>query len=344
MLHPANWPISLIAAVFLAAIIIILLAGTKMTAFADRLADKTGLGEAMLGGVFLGASTSLPGVTASVTSALDGYPAMAVSNAVGGIAVQTVFLAFSDVFYRKANLEHAAASAENLVQATLLIALLSLLLLVSTGPAAIIGGIHPGTFLILLTYAGGIILVLRTRKRPMWKPRLTAVTVQDRAKENAESFSLFRLIGGFALCALSVFVAGIIVARSGGVLVERYGFSESVVGAFVVAIATSLPELVTCIAAVKRDALTLAVSDITGGNCFDVLFVCVADIFYRQGSIYSAVTPREIFTTSLAIMVNVLLLLGLIQRQERGIANIGFESFLIILVYLGGVLAISLAM
>jgi cation:H+ antiporter len=92
--------------------------------------------------------------------------------------------------------------------------------------------------------------------------------------------------------------------------------------------------------------LTLAVSDIVGGNFFDILFVFAADLVYLNGSIYHAegVGEPEEFLTALAILLNTTLLLGLLYRQRRGPANIGFESFLILLLYLGGFLTLTFLM
>ncbi len=92
----------------------------------DQLADRTGLGEATAGAVLLGAATSLSGSVLSVTAAYRGHPELAASNALGGIAVQTFFLAIADMVYRRANLEHAAASAPNMMQNGLLIRLLAI--------------------------------------------------------------------------------------------------------------------------------------------------------------------------------------------------------------------------
>ena len=49
------------------------------------------------------------------------------------------------------------------------------------------------------------------------------------------------------------------------------------------AVATSLPELVTTLAAVRRGAAQLAVGGIIGGNAFDVLFLSASDVAYRDG-------------------------------------------------------------
>ncbi|MDZ7725645.1 MAG: hypothetical protein U5R06_23180 [candidate division KSB1 bacterium] len=82
--------------------------------------------------------------------------------------------------------------------------------------------------------------------------------------------------------------------------------SETIAGGLFVGIATYLPELVTTVAAVRRRALTLAAGDIVGGNMFDVLFVCAADIAYSRGSLFhaSVVGHREIFLTGIAILLS----------------------------------------
>ncbi len=136
---------SLAITVFAVAALAITFVGTRLTTLTDRLADRTGLGEAFVGAVFLGAVTSLPGITASVVAAWGGRPEMALSNAIGGIASQTAFLALADNAYRKANLEHAAASVPNMMQAALLVVLLSLLITAMCTPDVSYFSIHPVT-------------------------------------------------------------------------------------------------------------------------------------------------------------------------------------------------------
>ena len=116
-------------ALFSACAAIIGIVGTRLARIVDDLADRTGLGEAIAGAVLLGMATSLSGIVVSVSSAWTGKPELAMSNALGGIAVQTLFLTIADMAYRRANLEHAAASLGNLIQGALLLCLLCLLLL-----------------------------------------------------------------------------------------------------------------------------------------------------------------------------------------------------------------------
>ncbi|HYZ27275.1 MAG TPA: hypothetical protein VE597_10235, partial [Geminicoccaceae bacterium] len=73
------------------------------------------------------------------------------------------------------------------------------------------------------------------------------------------------------------------VGEAASALVELTGLSQSAVGTVFAAVANSLPELVTAIAAVRIGAVNLAVGDVIGGNSFEVLFLAAADFFYRPG-------------------------------------------------------------
>ncbi|MEM6751417.1 MAG: sodium:calcium antiporter [Cyanobacteria bacterium P01_C01_bin.38] len=323
---------------FIIAAIVIGLVGTRMCKVADRLADATGWGEAVVGAVFLGGSTSLAGIVTSVTAAYGGHADLAVSNAVGGIAAQTAFLAIADMFYRKANLEHAAASIANLIQGTLLMSLLAIPLLASSSPQVSFWGIHPATFAIIGAYLFGLRLVSQAEEKPMWKPRYTEKTVEDEPPEITDiNVSLTRLWLEFSFYAIVLALAGYLIAQAGVFIAIETGLSESLVGGLFTAVSTSLPELVVTVAAVRQGALTLAVGGIIGGNCFDLLLLAFSDIAFRSGSIYAVISNNQIFVISLTILMTGILLLGLLQREKYGFANIGFESVLILLLYIGGI-------
>ncbi|MTW21105.1 sodium:calcium antiporter [Allochromatium palmeri] len=311
--------------------------GVKLTRFADALADLTGLGEAVFGAVLLGASTSFPGIVASVTAAASGHAELAVGNAVGGIAVQTVFLVAADLAHRRANLEHAAASVPNLINAALLCGLLALPLMAANGPSLTLLGLHPVSFLLLAIYVFGLRIAAESRDVPGWRPVRTRDTLEDQPKTSlVRQGGARRLWLGFAASVAVVGVAGWLVGIAGLALVRHTGLSETLVGSLFTATATSLPELVTAVAAVRQGALTLAVGGIIGGNTFDVLFLVFADAAYREGSIYHAMGMQSQFLISLSILLTAVLLLGLIRRERRGVANIGFESVAVLCFYLLG--------
>jgi cation:H+ antiporter len=221
------------------------------------------------------------------------------------------------------------------MQGTLLIMLLSFPLLAMTTPEIHFWGIHPVTPLMFVAYIYGMRIISLARTTPMWRPRQTSETQTDELDEETSKLSTRTLWIRFVVLAAIVGVAGWVVARSGVAIAEQTGLSQTAVGALLTAVATSLPELVTSIAAVRQQAQILAVSGIIGGNAFDTLFAAVADIAYREGSIYHAITQQQVFFITLTILMTSILLLGLLRREERGIANIGFESFFIALLYIG---------
>jgi cation:H+ antiporter len=126
------------------------------------------------------------------------------------------------------------------------------------------------------------------------------------------------------------------VGRTGITISEQTDLTATVVGVLLTATVTSLPELVTSVAAVRRGALALAVGEIIGGNAFDTIFIAFSDVFYRAGSIYHSIFQQQVFLISLTMMLTGVLLLGLLRREQQGFANIGFESALVLLLYVGG--------
>jgi cation:H+ antiporter len=319
--------------IFLASVLAILLAGRRLATAAETIADRSGIGQAITGGLFLGAATSLPGLVASITAAWQGFPQMAVANSVGGIAAQTAFLGVADICHRRGNLEHAAASLANLMQSGLLIALLSLPLLAASLPEWSALGIHPVTVLMVAFYCYGMLLSSRSKAEPMWHPHQTDVTQEDEEEQDTHGRSWLPELTVFLSLGLIVAVAGWMTAETGIVAIRRFGMSESLVGGLFTAVSSSLPELVTTIAAVRNGAYALAVGGIIGGNAFDTLFMAASDVAYRGGSIYHQMADQQVFLISLAILMTAILTMGLVKRERHGIANIGFESFGILMLY-----------
>ena len=337
---PATWPLWLVSAVLAGAALVICLAGTRLAHLADTLADRTGMGEIIAGALFVGASTSLPGVITSITTAAQNYPGLAIGNALGGLTAQTTFLAVADLAYRKANLEHAAASVTGLTQGTLLVSLLTLPLLAMAAPEFTILGVHPVSVLLFVSYGFGLHLLTQVEDQPMWSPVQTRQTQDEEeqaASTGTDERSTGRLWWTFLLYAALTAIGGYAVGESAAALVELTGLSQSAVGTVFAAVANSLPELVTAIAAVRIGAVNLAVGDIIGGNSFEVLFLAAADFFYRPGSIYHEFDGDNVFVAVLAILMTGILLLGMLRRERHGIGGIGFESALVLLLYAGSV-------
>ena len=171
---------------------------------------------------------------------------------------------------------------------------------------------------------------------PMWRAKDTDETELDEPEEET-AWQGSRTWLEFAGLALVAALTGFILAEAGVELADKSGLGQTAVGAIFTAVITSLPELVTSIAAVRQGALTMAVGGIIGGNAFDVLFLALSDIAYRGGSIYHAMTDGHVFIIAISIIMTGILLLGLLRREKHGFAGIGFESALILTIYAGAV-------
>jgi len=175
----------------------------------------------------------------------------------------------------------------------------------------------------------------------MWRPERTVETRLDEPQEAPRrGRQLIPMLMRFGVLALALGFAGYVIAQTGARISVELGVSQTVVGALMTATVTSLPELVTTLAAVRQGALQLAVGGIVGGNTFDTLFLSLADVAYRDGSIFNAMTARDALLLVAAIVMTAILLMGLIVRDRRGI---GFEGIAILAVY-AGLVAMQLAM
>lgn len=336
-MNVASWSLPLLSGALLLCAGTIAVFGVRMTRAARDLAHRTGLGEVLVGAVLVGAATSLSGITMSVTAAWSGHAGLAVSNALGGIAAQTAFLAIADIVYRRANLEHAAASVENLVVSAFLLCLLGIHVAGAATPALSFGGIHPVTPLLVVAYLFGLYVLVKTHRAPMWIPRRTDDTrPESDGYKSLPGTSMAVLWVTFATSAVAVTASGWLLAQVAVPFSVHTGLSESFVGGTFTAIATSLPELIIAVTAVRMGALNLAVGDIIGGNAFDTLFIAVSDIAYRAGPIYASISNAELLWLAIAILMTAVLLMGLLYRERHGIGNIGVESVLLAIIYLGG--------
>lgn len=333
---PLPWAIAL----FSACALVIGVIGTRLTHVVDDLADRTGLGEAIAGALLLGATTSLAGSVLSVSASLEGQAELAVSNAVGGIAVQTLFLTVADMFLRRVNLEHAAASVGNMMQGSLLVCMLGLILVGAFSPEWTLWSIHPITPILLMGYIYGLRIVNMAQAAPMWQPARTRETREDIPDEEATQRSLIILWVAFAIMAMILGISGWLLQRSATVIAEQTGLGQVAVGVLLTSVTTSLPELVTSVAAVRRGALTLAVGGIIGGNAYDTLFTAMSDIAYREGSIYHAISDETLLWVAISLVMTGVLLMGLIRREKHGFGRIGFESMVIIGLYLAGIVMV----
>lgn len=333
----------LLVGVFLALAGLVGVTGTVMARVADDLAERTRLGGTLMGAVFIGISTSLSGISTSVTAAAQGAPELAVSNTIGGIAAQTAFLAIADLIFRRVDVLGNSDTPSSLYQGLLQIALLTIPPLALLLPSVSLYGVSPVSPLLVVAYAAGLFVLRDASAEPLSPQDGPVREARERHRQrsggggDAAGPSLHRQWAVFAAMAALTAGGGAAIGQSGMALVDKTGLSQTAVGGLFTAVSTSMPELVTVLAAVRQRALSLAVGDILGGNCFDVLFLALADVAYRDGSIFATITDRAQVLFALTILLVALVMLGMLRpRRGKRPPSWSVESLLVLGLYLGG--------
>lgn len=339
-------------AIFVAATAAVLVVGPRLARVAEAIANRLEIGQVLVGAILLGVVTSLPGLVLTVTAAARGEAELAISNALGGVAAQTLFLAIADIAFRSGTLSSHVPTRQVAYQAALLMVLLALVLIGLGSPTVAIWNVHPVSVGLVLGYVGGLYLARRLDQRdaavigPEPAPndveggrsglRGKLGTLEESPEIEEEELRPWpALWTRFAVFAVVLFGAGFALAVTGSDLAEATPLSTAAVGVLFTAVATSTPELVTAVAAARRGAIGLAAGDIIGGNTFDTLFVAAADLV-SDGPITAEAGSSAIGLAGTVVLLNGILLGGLV-RQGTGAKDIDVESIAIVLIWLATV-------
>lgn len=335
-------PLWLHVALFTVSAAAIWLAGTRLERYAAVIAERTKLGQAFTGMLLLAAATSLPEVATTVTAVwvLDN-PTLAVHNLLGGVALQTAILAIADGAKKRRGA--MTAFRPRFVLLIEGVGLIMMLLLV-------IGGItvkgvpqvaSTSTWVVALFAVWVLVMVLvyRARTRPRWQP--TGEDAERSMKEDAgpeaesgrSTAALWLLFGALSGVVLG---AGWLATVTAERLAEATGLGSAFLGATLLALATSLPEVSTTVSAARRDRYTMAMSNIFGSNAFDVGLLFVAELLYRKDSILAHAEPTVVFVSVIGAVMTCIYLWGLMEREDRTLLGIGWDSAAAVAVYLGG--------
>ena len=99
----------------------------------------------------------------------------------------------------------------------------------------------------------------------------------------------------FGAIAVAILIAAQFMARSADVVAEKTGLGRSFVGVVMLATATSLPELGTGVSSIALvDSPDLAIGDAFGSNLFNLMIIGVADLYWRNGPLLTAVRPTSV--------------------------------------------------
>ncbi|HSB44084.1 MAG TPA: hypothetical protein VLD60_03680 [Nitrospira sp.] len=323
---------------FIGSAAVIVLAGTKLSRYGDQIAEFTGLGRLWIGVVLMAAATSLPEVFTTISAGWLNAPDLAAGDLFGAGMSNMLTLGLIDLLHRQKRVWQQAALGHTLTAglAMVLTGLAAFFVLLKVNVTHV--GVGLGSLTLFILYVLGMRLVFRQEdmeRRQREQEVLIEGTIakQDAVSRRAE---LRRAVIGFSLGAFALLVAAPFLAWSAERIAEETGTSSTFIGTSLVAITTSLPELVTAIAAVRLGAFDLAVGNLFGSNAFNMAAFLFADLAYREGGLLGSVSSAHALTALWSILMMNIGLMGIIYRAEKRFMLIEPDSLLMIVSYVLG--------
>ncbi|KHE72179.1 sodium:calcium antiporter [Halobacillus sp. BBL2006] len=146
----------------------------------------------------------------------------------------------------------------------------------------------------------------------------------------------------FFLAAAVVVTAAIYLNQFGDVISKKSALSGAVVGTFLIAGATSLPELTTSLTAVYINNPDIAVGNMLGSNVFNLLILAVIDLIYRKRRLFQRVDhSANIPSAVIGLLFSSILILTLVVPGSLQLFGVGIEMLIILLLYIGSMKLVS---
>jgi cation:H+ antiporter len=318
--------------------VLIGLAGPVLTQYGDVIARLTGLSRSWIGLVLLATATSLPELFTGVSAvtAADA-PNIAVGDALGSCVFNLAMLVVLDELsreepmYRRIDQGHVLTAGFGVI----LIGAAGAFLLLSQEALNVrflhISGYTP--FIIVLYLVAMRAAFVYERRTPQPPPII----------KEAHDVTLRTALIRYGAAAAVVIVAGAWLPFIGRELADVMGWRTSFVGTLFIAGATSLPELVVTVSALRLGAVDMAIGNLLGSNLFNILILALDDFFYRKGPLLAAVSPAHAITAFAAAIMSGIFIVALLYKPETRVrGTIGWVSISLLLVYLFAAYAIYL--
>lgn len=332
--------------IFAAAAVATWVAGISLAKSTDALDNRFKLGDALGGMILLSIAGTLPEVAITVSAVVQGHLGLAAGNLIGGIAIQTLVLVICDLAAgRKNALTYLVGSLVPVLEALLVILVVTFVLMGALlKPAVAIGPVSPASIAIVVVWFCALVIINRVRNSPSWeaiapgsKPgRPHRRIAHPKVATPHTGTSTWRVALYFLAACVVTLVAGVFLQVAGSDLAGRAGINGVIFGATVLALATALPEISSGIGAIRLGDHGLAMSDIFGGNAFQVCLFLVADLIAMKPVLPTAGRQNS-WLAILGIGLTAIYAVGIIFRPKRCYLRLGADSLLVILLFALGI-------
>ncbi len=245
---------------FAAGLLCIIKGGDLFVDAASWIAEASGIPKFIIGATVVSFATTMPEMLVSVFAALQGNADIAVGNAVGSVTANVGLIMCVALIC----MECAMTRKQFGVKACLLLAaILALFGFTRDGQLSVLESV-----LILVIFVGFLVESLIAARQEQGS-ELPAQ--EERPKIDKKTVLLN--IGKFLLGAVGIVLGAQLLIDNGSALARMLGVPDAVIAATMIAIGTSLPELVTTLTAIKKKQASLSVGNIIGANIMDLTLI-----------------------------------------------------------------------
>lgn len=266
----------------------------KLSYYGDILGKQTKVGSAFVGGILIASITSLPEFVTCVSAVAFDNLALSFGDIVGSNMFNIFVLAVYNLYFFNSDIFKNTSKRYILECLILLLDYIVILL----GANNIL--INITTFILFIAYVIYMISVIMVKKEE------DENEVNNKGKHIALKFGLTAII---------MVILSVLVTYQADKISHLYPkFSSSSIGAILLGITTSLPEVVTTFALLKLNNFNMAISNMLGSNIFNFLVLGFADIFAKDAYIYSYSDAYSMFYVFGGIIITILFMSTLIKK------------------------------
>lgn len=323
---------------FAACVALIGVAGPALSYYGDTIAKLTGLSRSWIGLVMLASATSLPELFTGVSSVtVANAPNIAVGDVLGASIFNLVTLVLLDALsrdepmYRRIDQGHILTAGFGVI----MIGFVGALVLLSQNGFSM-RYLHVSLYspiivvLYLVAVRASFVYERRQHREPVIAEPDTTITLKTAALR-------------YGLAAVVIGAAGTWLPFIGVEISTVMGWKTSFVGTLFIGIATTVPELVVTVSALRLGAVDMAIGNLLGSNLFDMLIIAADDVAYSKGPLLASVSPVHAISAFAAVIMTGIFIVALLFRPETRLrGTVGWVSLSLLLVYLFAAYAIYL--
>jgi cation:H+ antiporter len=315
--------------IFFACGLIVVISASRLAAYGDVIALRTGIGRLFIGTLLLATATSLPELLTAANAINQGEPNLTAGDIFGSGMFNMLLLAVLDLIFQKKRILRQVATVHALSGglAVLLTGLAVFYILADIDLR--IGWMGLDSLSLVLIYIFGMRVISQTSQQE---------NAQDESEEAPPGApSLRTALVGFTVATIILLVTTPWLVRSAIGIAEITGVSTGFIGIALVALVTSLPEATSTIAAARLGAYDLAIGNLFGSNLFNIFALGLIDSFYTEGRLLGVIDPTLALAGMMALLLTTLGLIGNLARNQRRLFFIELDALLILLGYGAGI-------